>query len=132
MGLTTDGVKRELKRAARKGRVPCAVALATASRCGITPKEAGALLDELGLRIDTCQLGLFGFGPGKQKRIQVPEAVSDEVAAWITARAEANGHVTCAEIFAEAEAEGLSRAFLAGACEKADVKIRACQLGAFY
>lgn len=131
MAVSKDQVVKELKGAARQGRISCALALSTALRCGVTPGEAGSCLDELEIRIETCQLGLFGFGPGKQKRIQIPEVISDEVAAWLDESAEAKGHVTCREIFAKAKEDGLSRALLAGACEKTGVKIRACQLGAF-
>jgi hypothetical protein len=131
MGLDKDGLKGALDAAARKGRISCAAALATASRWGNTPAEAGTLLDEMGLRIEACQLGLFGYGPGKQKRILIPDHISADVAAWVTRCTEANGHATCAEIFVQAKAEGLSRALLAGACEKMELKIKACQLGAF-
>jgi len=132
MAVTKDKVIKELKGAARQGRISCGLALTTAFRCGVTPGEVGRCLDEQGFRIDSCQLGLFGYGPGKQKRIQVPETISDEVAAWMAGCSEAKGHITCAEIFAKAKGEGLSRALLAGACEKMGVKIRECQLGAFF
>ena len=131
MGLDEEGLKGALDAAAREGRISCATALATAFRCGITPAEAGTLLDEMGVRIERCQLGLFGYGPGKQKRIQMPDHISHDVASWITSCAEAKGHTTCAEIFSQAKADGLSRTLLAGACEKMELKIRACQLGAF-
>jgi len=132
MAVTKDDVLKELKGAARQGRISCALALSTAFRCGVTPGDAGTCLDELEIRIDSCQLGLFGYGPGKQKRIQMPETISREVAAWMVECADARGHITCKEIFAKAKEDGLSRALLAGACEKTGVKIRACQLGAFF
>ncbi|SCY54024.1 hypothetical protein [Desulfoluna spongiiphila] len=132
MAVSKDEVIKELKGAARQGRISCALALSTAFRCGVTPGEAGTCLDEQGIRIESCQLGLFGYGPGKQKRIQMPETISGEVADWMADRAEAHGHITCSEIFAKAKEDGLSRALLAGACEKTGVKIRACQLGAFF
>lgn len=131
MGLDKEGQKRALEAVSKEGRISCAAALSAASRSGITPAEAGNLLDEMGTRIETCQLGLFGYGPGKQKRIHIPDEISTDVAAWITSSAEARGHITCAEIFAKAKDEGLSRSLLAGACEKMGVKIRTCQLGAF-
>ncbi|WP_300667184.1 hypothetical protein [Desulfoluna sp.] len=131
MGLINEAVEQGLAAVAREGRISCAAALATAFRCGITPGEVGDCIDAMGLRIHSCQLGLFGYGPGKQKRILMPEVISDEVAAWVSRCAEAKGHVTCEEIFTRAKGEGLSRALLAGACEKTGVKIRECQLGAF-
>lgn len=131
MGLKTKQWKEALEVAAGEGRITCAAALATATTYTITPAEVGDLLDEMTIRIEKCQLGLFGYGAGKQKRIQVPDEIPEGVATWVRHCAEERGETTCADIFAKAEAVGLSRAFVAGACEKMGLKIRSCQLGAF-
>ena len=131
MGLNRNEWKGTLEGIAKENRVGCAAALAAAGNCGATPAEIGDLLDEMGLRIDTCQLGLFGYGPGKQKRIQVPDEIPAGVGAWVTDCANGKGHTTCAEIFAYAKAHGTPRGLLAGACEAMGLKIRSCQLGAF-
>lgn len=131
MGLKTTEWKEALDAVTREGHITCTAALATAKAHTMTPAEAGELLDEMEIRIEKCQLGLFGYGPGKQKRIEVPDEIPEAVAMWVRQCAEEKGETTCADIFAKAEAEGLSRAFLAGACEVMDLKIRSCQLGAF-
>lgn len=131
MGVDSERLKHELERATKRNRISCAAALATAFRCGITPAEVGRALDEAEIRIELCQLGLFGFGSGGEKQLLIPDTIPAGVETWIRGCVEAKGHVTCAEIFAKGKAECLARALLAGACETLGVKIRSCQLGAF-
>ncbi|MCG8472717.1 MAG: hypothetical protein MI742_12815 [Desulfobacterales bacterium] len=126
-----DQLSLELNHAAPKGRISCAAALAVARHCECPTSEVGQMLDTLKIRIELCQLGLFGYGPGKQKKIQIPDVIPSDVAAWIDEVSRKKGHVTCAEIFDMAKKEHLSKALIAGACEKMEVKIRQCQIGAF-
>jgi len=42
-----------------KGRIPCALALETARRLGISPGQMGKLLDFLEIKVRQCQLGCF-------------------------------------------------------------------------
>jgi len=41
------------------GKIPCKAALAIASELDISPKDVGGMLDRLGIRIVSCQLGCF-------------------------------------------------------------------------
>jgi len=52
----------EVKRRARGGRLPCAAALALAHELGLPPLAVGRAANELGIKIDDCQLGCFGHG----------------------------------------------------------------------
>jgi hypothetical protein len=54
----------ELKKALAAGlvneRLPCETAWSIADRCGLTKPQIGAACDELGIKINACQLGTFG------------------------------------------------------------------------
>ena len=49
----------EILNASKDGDINCAQALAIARKLSITPKEVGAKIDELGIKIHNCQLGCF-------------------------------------------------------------------------
>lgn len=49
----------EILKASQDGKINCAQALAIAKKMNVTPKEVGAKIDELGIRIHNCQLGCF-------------------------------------------------------------------------
>ena len=53
-------LERELRAAARDGRIACAAALAVAGRLSLSPRLIGAACNRLGLKIHSCQLGCFG------------------------------------------------------------------------
>ena len=52
-------VEYEILRTAKDGNINCAQALAIAKKFKVTPKEVGAKIDELGIKIHNCQLGCF-------------------------------------------------------------------------
>jgi hypothetical protein len=48
-----------IKQRAKDGRIPCAVCFQIAEEYGIPKRELGTLLNELGIKVIQCQLGLF-------------------------------------------------------------------------
>ena len=48
-----------IKQRAKEGRIPCAVCFQIAEEYGILKRELGELLNELGIKVIQCQLGLF-------------------------------------------------------------------------
>lgn len=51
---------RELIRErAKGGKISCPVALKIAQEVGLPSREVGELLDEMGIKVVECQLGLF-------------------------------------------------------------------------
>jgi hypothetical protein len=48
-----------IKERAQDGRIPCAVCFRIAEEYGIPKRELGELLNELGIKVIQCQLGLF-------------------------------------------------------------------------
>ncbi|MCK5024306.1 MAG: hypothetical protein KAR56_01665 [Thermoplasmata archaeon] len=49
----------EILNASNDGDINCAQALAISKKLGIIPKEVGAEIDKLGIKIHNCQLGCF-------------------------------------------------------------------------
>ena len=54
-----DKVIKAVKQRATEGRISCAVCFQIAEEFGIPKRELGKLLDELGIKVIQCQLGLF-------------------------------------------------------------------------
>jgi hypothetical protein len=57
-----DEVIKAIKGRAKEGRIPCAVCFQIAEEYHIPKRELGALLNELGIKVIQCQLGLFKEG----------------------------------------------------------------------
>jgi hypothetical protein len=94
--------------------------------------EVGITADLLGIKINKCQLGLFGWGekPNHGHDIQPADSVSVEMKSALEEAAE-NGVVTCAALWRIADSLGEKRKAVSAACEALKLKIRACQLGTF-
>ena len=52
-------IEYEILRTAKDGDINCTQALAIAKKYNVAPKEVGAKIDELGIKIHNCQLGCF-------------------------------------------------------------------------
>lgn len=94
--------------------------------------EVGITADLLEMKINRCQLGLFGWGekPNHGGDIQAADSVSVEVKSALEKEAE-NGVITCAAIWRIADRLGAKRKVASAACEALKIKIKACQLGTF-
>jgi hypothetical protein len=57
--LKEEEIIAKLKEAARDGKIPCAVAFKVAKDCNVSTKEIGNLLNQLKIKIASCQLGCF-------------------------------------------------------------------------
>ena len=115
------------------GQLPCARAMAIASRLGIEPAAVGLAANQAGIRISHCQLGLFGYGPkaeGKHKIVHAMDDVPERLAGRLRAEAEA-GDITCAAVWSVAEALHLQRLKTSSAVEAMGLRVSVCQLGCF-
>jgi hypothetical protein len=54
-----EEIMAKLKEAAREGKIPCAMAFKIAKECNVSTKEIGNLLNQLKIKITSCQLGCF-------------------------------------------------------------------------
>jgi len=57
--MEKEKVISAIKQRAKEGRIPCAVCFRIAEECNISKKKLGELLNELGIKVIQCQLGLF-------------------------------------------------------------------------
>jgi hypothetical protein len=113
--------------------LPCAVAHYIAIQVGVAPLEVGRTADEMGVRINMCQLGLFGYArKGKPAyRIYTPmEDVPEDLAAAIR-EAAADGRISCAALWKIGKEFDLSRHEMGNAVEGVGLKVKPCQLGFF-
>ncbi|MBD3309103.1 hypothetical protein GF339_22070 [candidate division KSB3 bacterium] len=110
-------------------RISCAAAHEIARALGVSPADVGIVIDLLEVRINRCQLGLFGHRP--QKRIVTPaEHVSPELRHAIEAACDERG-LSCFNAWQIADQRQISRLEVACACETLNIKISSCQLGSF-
>ena len=117
----------------REEELPCAVAHYIAAEVGVTPLEVGQTADEMGRRINMCQLGLFGYArKGKPAyRIFKPmEDVPEDLAAAIR-EATLEGRISCAALWRIGKEFDLSRHEMGNAIEGLGIKVKPCQLGFF-
>ena len=118
-----------LQAIARNGCITCRQAHDVARRQNVSPHLVGVGLDLLELRITRCQLGLFGYSPGKKgfdAAVDVPAGLEAGIASRLTAE-----RVACREAWDLAERLKCSKIAVAAVCDTQGVKIGPCQLGAF-
>ena len=118
-----------LKQKATNNRISCASAHEIADETGVTPAEVGVALDLLEMRITNCQMGLFGHSPEK-KAVTSSETVSPELEKAIR-NSLASDRISCLSCWEIAARFGIARIDVSAACEALELKIGACQLGAF-
>ncbi|MBN2282475.1 MAG: hypothetical protein JXO48_01155 [Deltaproteobacteria bacterium] len=129
-GTEVDPVVAEkLLAVAKEGGVGCAAAHAIAGECGREPGVVGRTIDLLELKIQRCQLGLFGYLP-KHRIVEAAASVEPELENAIRVALQA-GKLTCAASWDIARRFSLPKMAVSSACEKLGIKISTCQLGAF-
>jgi hypothetical protein len=113
-----------------EGRIACEDAHAMAAETAVQPEEVGRTLDYMEIKLHKCQLGLFGYGPGKRNIVTPSKSVPEALANRLQAGAE-DGRISCLTLWNIAEEMGMSRREMTAACDGLGMKITACQLGAF-
>ncbi len=109
--------------------ITCATAHKIADEQRVPPSEVGFTIDFLERRINKCQLGLFGYRP-QRRIVKTAETVSDDLDKAIRDEL-ADNRLSCDRAWNIADRMGISRMDVASACEKLNIKISQCQLGAF-
>ncbi len=128
-----DHAKTLLLEKSRSNTMACAMAFNCADTLNQTRQKTGIFLDKLHIRLEKCQLGLFGHG-GDQKKGKKFLELTDSESIKIKSIIEGNvkeGILTCPEIWDLAEKSGMGRMKISTYCEKSGIKIKGCQLGAF-
>jgi hypothetical protein len=122
-------IAARIKESISDDTISCAEAHSIAVKLNTDPADVGTAIDLLEVRINKCQLGLFGYG--KQKNIPV---LSDKINPKIESAIKSsvvNGRLTCSAAWEISKRFNVSKAMIAAACETLKIKISACQLGAF-
>ncbi len=116
-----------------KNTLPCAVAHYIAALLGVLPKEVGDKATELKVRLDMCQLGLFGYGRkgvSCYKTVGRPVEVPADFLEKIKTAA-VDGRIACKDLWDIADGTNIPRPEAGNAADSLGIKIKPCQLGAF-
>lgn len=122
-------IAEAIKQKASNGTITCAAAHGIAKELNRPPSLVGMNIDFLELSLSKCQLGLYGYGPGK-RIVESAETVSEELETAIR-DAIVNGRVPCISLWNIAERFAIKKMDASSACETLKIKIKPCQLGAF-
>ena len=107
----------------------CALAHQAGKALNVSPLEIGRQIDLLEYRITECQLGLFGYNNGEKKidpEIEIAPDLNEQLDA-----ANKDGRISCLECWNIAKKLKIKRLDIGSACEKKNIRIKPCQLGAF-
>lgn len=126
---TDPVIAQKISEITEKNQLSCASAHKAAGSLGVSPKTIGIQADLMEVRIVQCQLGLFGYEP-EQRRIDPGIDVSDELWAAIEHKS-VDGRLSCRACWDIAGEWKISRPDMGSACEKINIRIKPCQLGAF-
>lgn len=107
----------------------CSAAHRAAKALNVSPSEIGVQTDLLEYQITECQLGLYGYSDGK-KKINPNIEISPELNEQLD-KATENDRISCLECWNIAKKLKMKRIDVSSACEKKNIKIKPCQLGAF-
>ena len=113
--------------------MPCAVAHYIAADVGVAPLAVGDTANEMDVRINMCQLGLFGYakkGKPAYRIFKAMEDVPEDLAAAIH-EAAVEGRVSCLALWEIGKQFDLSRHEMGNAVEGLGLKVKPCQLGCF-
>jgi len=125
-----EAIRRHLD---SEGMLPCAAAFRVAEELGVEPLVVGQTADEMGVRLNRCQLGLFGYGPkaeGRHKVVRPAEKVEPGLAQAIQDGL-SEGRLPCRTAWDIAEMLGIPKMEVSAAAEALGIRIFRCQLGAF-
>ena len=117
-----------LKNSAVDNKLQCSKLFEIINQYSFFPDIVGFSLNKLNIKITHCQLGLFGYAGGKN--IPKCETVSEKFENKIFDYME-DGRLPCAAAWNIASEMKISKLDVTSACEKLNIKINKCQLGAF-
>ncbi len=127
-----ERVAAAIREQVRENKLRCAAAFHVAKELAVTPLAVGETADALEVRLSRCQLGLFGYGRGDEKKkvVKPAEHVSPELEQAIR-EGLVEGGLSCATIWTIAARFEMPKLGVANAVEKLELRIGPCQLGAF-
>ncbi len=115
------------------GKLACAAAFDIVRELDATPLDVGRTADALCVKLDRCQLGLFGY-PGKQGWDQsdiAEQPVPEGLPAALKAATDARGKIACKMAWNLAAQFKTSKMLVGYLADQLGIQIAPCQLGAF-
>ena len=127
-------LEQSIRTALVEGKLPCQAAFAVAEEHGVSPSQVGSQADAMDVRLSHCQLGLFGYGrkeDGHHRIVRPMPQVPDALRAAILSAVSEDRTLTCVRAWQVGQDLQVTKRDVADAAEALEVKIVACQLGAF-
>ena len=121
----------KIRESAKDEEITCAVAHQIAKDLNLSPAEIGKAVDLLEYRISKCQLGLFGYGQGPDKKALKPKVPEDQNLEKAIREALVDEKLSCLDAWRIASRFDVPKMTVSNACEALGIKIKPCQLGAF-
>ncbi len=118
-----------IKSKSQENNLTCAAAHKAAKELGVSPEAIGIQTDLIEFRITMCQLGLFGYKGGTKQIDPDFDTPSDMEAALD--KANDDGRLSCLDCWEIAKDLKAKKIDIASACEKKEIRIKPCQIGAF-
>ncbi len=127
-----QGIAGAIREQIRENKLRCAAAFCIVEELGVAPLAVGETADALEVRLSRCQLGLFGYGKGDEKKraVKPAEAVSTELEQAIR-EGLVEGRLPCTTAWEIAARFKMPKLHVANAAEKLEIRVAPCQLGAF-
>ncbi|MCK5542460.1 MAG: hypothetical protein KAI40_07180 [Desulfobacterales bacterium] len=131
-GIKIDNtIAEKLKKTSKDEKIPCQKIHAVANELSRIPIQVGIQADLIELRLNCCQLGLFGWekeSSGKliDKNIQINDILEEALD-----KSAKDNRITCSDCWDIAKNLKIKKLDIGSACEKKGIKIKKCQLGAF-
>ena len=122
-------IKQKVEDKNKNNEISCAVAFQIAEELKATPADVGKGIDLLDIRLVKCQLGLFGYSPGK-KAVKPKSPRSRDLEEAIRL-ALLEKKLSCRAAWDIAQRFNVPKIAISAACEALNIKIKPCQLGAF-
>ena len=127
--MTEKNIIELIKQSSVDNRITCAGAFAISQKESVFPDLLGVAINEAGVKICECQIGLFGCGSGT-KTVTPAERVSEKTEDMIFSCLD-DGKLSCQDAWEIAAELKVRKIDVASACEKLKIKINRCQIGAF-
>ncbi len=122
-------ITEKIRSLAKNDCLMCASAHKAGKELNISPSEIGVQTDLIEYRISECQLGLFGYSDG-EKRIDPDIEILPDLNEQLE-NVNQDGRISCLECWDIAKKLKIRKLDVGSACEKKDIRIKPCQLGAF-
>jgi len=122
-------VKQKVEDKIKNNEISCSVAFQLAEELKAAPAEIGKGIDLLDIRLVKCQLGLFGYSPGK-KAVK-PKSPQNRDLEEAIRLALVEKKLSCRAAWDIAHRFNVPKMAVSAACEALNIKIKPCQLGAF-